>query len=55
MRGNPGEPPDVSPLSHGYKYLTEQRHDQMEPVLEVLLCLAIAIMDPLSASDSEQR
>jgi glutamine synthetase len=33
--GQPGEPPDVSLLSHGYQYLTE-RYDQMEPVLELI-------------------
>jgi glutamine synthetase len=30
--GQPGRPPEVSLLSHGYQYLTEQRYDQMEPV-----------------------
>ena len=30
--GQPGRPPSVSLLSHGYQYLTEQRFDQMEPV-----------------------
>jgi glutamine synthetase len=34
--GQPGQPPSVSLLSHGYQYLTEQRYDQMEPVLEIL-------------------
>jgi glutamine synthetase len=34
--GQPGEAPAVSLLSHGYQYLTEQRYDQMEPVLEIV-------------------
>ena len=34
--GQPGQPPEVSLLSHGYQYLTEQRYDQMEPVLEII-------------------
>jgi len=34
--GQPGEPPEVSLLSHGYQYLTEQRYDQMEPVLDIV-------------------
>jgi glutamine synthetase len=34
--GQPGRPPEVSLLSHGYQYLTEQRYDQMEPVLEIV-------------------
>ncbi len=31
----PGEPPSVSLLSHGYQYLTEQRYDQMEPARSI--------------------
>jgi glutamine synthetase len=34
--GQPGEPPVVSLLTQGYQYLTEQRFDQLEPVLEIL-------------------
>ena len=34
--GQPGQPPSVSLLSHGYQYLTEQRYDQMEPVLDII-------------------
>lgn len=34
--GQPGEPPDVELLSHGYQYLTELRFDQVEPVIEML-------------------
>ena len=34
--GQPGTPPDVELLSHGYQLLTEQRYDQMEPVAELL-------------------
>ena len=34
--GQPGQPPDVSLLSHGYQYLTEQRYDQMEGVLAIV-------------------
>jgi glutamine synthetase len=32
----PGEPPSVTLLSQGYQYLTEQRYDLIEPVLEIL-------------------
>ena len=28
--GQPGEPPDVSLLTHGYQYLTEQRYDLLD-------------------------
>jgi glutamine synthetase len=34
--GQPGRPPAVSLLSRGFQYLTEQRYDEAEPVLEAL-------------------
>ena len=34
--GQPGRPPDVELLSHGYQYLTELRYDLIEPVAELL-------------------
>lgn len=34
--GQPGEPPAVSLLSHGHQYLTEQRFDQIAPVLDII-------------------
>jgi glutamine synthetase len=34
--GQPGEPPEVSLLNQGYQYLTEQRYDTMDPILEIL-------------------
>ena len=32
----PGPPPKVIPLNHGYQYLTEQRYDAIEPLMETL-------------------
>jgi glutamine synthetase len=32
----PGPPPQVTPLNHGYQYLTEQRYDSLDPLLETL-------------------
>ena len=29
--GQPGEPPEVSLLIHGYQYLTELRYDRVDP------------------------
>jgi glutamine synthetase len=49
----PGEPPDVSLLSHGYQYLTEQRYDQMEPVLEILRRDILALGLPLRSIEVE--
>ncbi|MCZ6764109.1 MAG: glutamine synthetase family protein [Alphaproteobacteria bacterium] len=34
--GQPGTPPDVGLLAHGYQYLTETRADELDPVLEIL-------------------
>jgi glutamine synthetase len=32
----PGPPPEVTPLNHGYQYLTELRYDSLDPLLEKL-------------------
>ena len=34
--GQPGRPPEVELLTTGYQYLTEQRYDQIDPVVEIL-------------------
>src|SRR5438552_13052952 len=34
--GQPGSPPEVEPLSTGYQYLTEQRYDLIDPVVQIL-------------------
>jgi len=51
--GQPGTPPDVSPLSHGYQYLAEQRYDQMEPVLEIIRRDIVALGLPLRSVELE--
>jgi glutamine synthetase len=51
--GQPGQPPDVSLLSHGYQYLTEQRYDQMEPVLQILRRDILALGLPLRSIEVE--
>ena len=51
--GQPGQPPSVSLLSHGYQYLTEQRYDQMEPVLEILRRDIVALVLPLRSIEVE--
>jgi len=43
----------VSLLSHGYQYLTEQRFDQMEPVLEILRRDIVALGLPLRSVEVE--
>jgi glutamine synthetase len=51
--GQPGQPPSVSLLSHGYQYLTEQRYDQMEPVLEIIRRDIVALGLPLRSIEVE--
>jgi glutamine synthetase len=51
--GQPGTPPSVSLLSHGYQYLTEQRFDQMELVLEILRRDIVALGLPLRSVEVE--
>ena len=34
--GQPAEPPEVSLLAHGFHYLTEQRMDEYDPILEIV-------------------
>ncbi|UWU92200.1 glutamine synthetase family protein [Bradyrhizobium sp. CB1015] len=51
--GQPGTPPSVSLLGHGYQYLTEQRFDQMEPVLEILRRDIVALGLPLRSVEVE--
>lgn len=51
--GRPGEPPEVSLLSQGYQYLTEQRYDQMEPALELIRQNVIGLGLPLRSIEVE--
>jgi glutamine synthetase len=51
--GQPGEPPAVSLLSHGYQYLTEQRQDLMEPALEIIRRDVIKLGLPLRSVEVE--
>jgi glutamine synthetase len=51
--GQPGTPPSVSLLSHGYQYLTEQRYDQIEPALEIIRRDVLALGLPLRSVEVE--
>jgi glutamine synthetase len=51
--GQPGRPPSVSLLSHGYQYLSEQRFDQIEPVVDILRRDVLAIGLPLRSVEVE--
>ena len=49
----PGEAPDVSLLAQGYQYLTENRFDQMEPILEIVRRDIVALGLPLRSVEVE--
>jgi glutamine synthetase len=51
--GQPGEPPVVALLSQGYQYLTEQRFDQMAPVLDLIRRDIVALDLPLRSIEVE--
>ncbi|QHI97636.1 glutamine synthetase [Xylophilus rhododendri] len=51
--GQPGRPPEVSLLSHGYQYLTELRYDRAEPLLELLRSNLVALGLPLRSLEIE--
>ena len=51
--GQPGEPPDVSLLNQGYQYLTEQRYDEMDPILEILRTNIVDLGLPLRSIEVE--
>lgn len=51
--GQPGPPPDVSLLNQGYQYLTEQRYDEMDPILEILRSNIAGLGLPLRSLEVE--
>ncbi len=51
--GQPGEPPRVSLLSHGYQYLTEIRYDRVDHVMELLRTNLQALGLPLRSMEIE--
>jgi glutamine synthetase len=51
--GQPGRPPEVELLTTGYQYLTEQRYDQIDPVVEILRKNLDALRLPLRSFEVE--
>ncbi|MBL8384832.1 MAG: glutamine synthetase [Burkholderiales bacterium] len=51
--GQPGHPPEVELLSHGYQYLTELRYDLVEPVADLLRRNVQALGLPLRSMEVE--
>lgn len=50
---NPGTPPDIELLSHGYQYLTEQRYDDVDEVMELLRHTMQGLELPLNSLEIE--
>ncbi len=53
MATQPGEPPDVSLMAHGFQYLTESRFDQIEPITQILRRYLMALKLPLRTIEIE--
>jgi len=51
--GQPGTPPEVSLLTTGYQLLTEQRYDQIDPVVELLRTNLDQLQLPLRSFEVE--
>jgi glutamine synthetase len=51
--GQPGRPPSVSLLTHGYQYLSEHRFDQIEPIVDILRRDVLALGLPLRSVEVE--
>src|SRR5690606_10242769 len=51
--GQPGVPPEVSLLSHGYQYLTEQRYDASEELMELLRTTMQGLKLPVHSMEIE--
>tara|TARA_R110000850_G_scaffold277144_1_gene423848 strand:- start:3602 stop:5038 length:1437 start_codon:yes stop_codon:yes gene_type:complete len=51
--GQPGTPPDVSLLTHGYQYLTELRYDRVDDLMELLRSQLQAADLPLRSMEIE--
>lgn len=51
--GQPGAPPGVSLLSHGYQYLTEQRYDEIDSTMDLLRSTLTELGLPLRSLEVE--
>jgi len=51
--GQPSEPPQVRMLAHGYQYLTDNRFDELEPVLDQLRETLLRLGLPVRTMEAE--
>ncbi len=51
--GQPGSPPELELLSHGYQYLTEDRYDEVETVFDAIRRNAVEMGLPIRSMEIE--
>ncbi len=51
--GYPPAPPEVQAVAHGFQYLTENRGDEIEPILSILRDNLVALGMPLATVEDE--
>jgi glutamine synthetase len=51
--GYPPDPPDVSTVAHGFQYLTENRNDEIDDILQELSRHLLAVGIPLRSMEDE--
>ncbi len=51
--GQPAEPPEVRLLAHGFQYLTENRIDELDPILQILRQNLLEVGLPLRSMEVE--
>jgi glutamine synthetase len=51
--GRPEDPPETSLLTHGYQYLTDQRYDQQEQIIDTLRRYAEQLGLPVRSMEAE--
>jgi glutamine synthetase len=51
--GHPPEPPSVSPVAHGFQYLTETRGDEIDSILSILRDNIVGLGLPLATIEDE--
>jgi glutamine synthetase len=51
--GQPSQPPDVQMVAHGYQFLTDNRFDELEPILEELRKTLLELGLPVRTMEAE--
>ena len=51
--GQPSQPPEVCMLAHGYQYLTENRFDELQPILDQIRSTLLELSLPVRTMEAE--